>query len=130
MESLNETRDRINSTYYPAYFNTETGQTTVLEDYEGYGGCGVTDEGFAFMAAVGGMGGSGPVVNLENGATVAYASLEEYVQERFGINVPSGGQFKYMAADGSVLLASTVIAAPWGADIATWYVAKRGQESE
>ena len=130
VESLNETRDRINSTYYPAYFNTETGQTTVLEDYEGYGGCGVTDEGFAFMAAVGGMGGSGPVVNLENGATVAYASLEEYVQERFGINVPSGGQFKYMAADGSVLLASTVIAAPWGADIATWYVAKRGQESE
>ena len=114
VESLNETRDRINSTYYPAYFNTETGQTTVLEDYEGYGGCGVTDEGFAFMAAVGGMGGSGPVVNLENGATVAYASLEEYVQERFGINVPSGGQFKYMAADGSVLLASTVIAAPWG----------------
>ena len=79
---------------------------------------------------IGGMGGSGPVVNLENGATVAYASLEEYVQERFGINVPSGGQFKYMAADGSVLLASTVIAAPWGADIATWYVAKRGQESE
>ena len=130
VESLNETRDRINSTYYPAYFNTETGQTTVLEDYEGYGGCGVTDEGLAFMAAVGGMGGSGPVVNLENGATVAYASLEEYVQERFGINVPSGGQFKYMAADGSVLLASTVIAAPWGADIATWYVAKRGQESE
>ena len=130
VESLNETRDRINSTYYPAYFNTETGQTTVLEDYEGYGGCGVIDEGLAFMAAVGGMGGSGPVVNLENGATVAYASLEEYVQERFGINVPSGGQFKYMAADGSVLLASTVIAAPWGADIATWYVAKRGQESE
>ena len=85
-----------------------------MEDYEGYGGCGVTDEGLAFMAAVGGMGGSGPVVNLENGATVAYASLEEYVQERFGINVPSGGQFKYMAADGSVLLASTVIAARGG----------------
>ena len=55
VESLNETRDRINSTYYPAYFNTETGQTTVLEDYEGYGGCGVTDEGLAFMAAVGGI---------------------------------------------------------------------------
>ena len=45
VESLNETRDRINSTYYPAYFNTETGQTTVLEDYEGYGGCGVTTRG-------------------------------------------------------------------------------------
>ena len=92
VESLNETRDRINSTYYPAYFNTETGQTTVLEDYEGYGGCGVTDEGFAFMAAVGSMGGSGPVVNLENGATVAWRVAQKSTcRERFGINVPRAG---------------------------------------
>lgn len=129
-ETLDSSLSEVQSSYYPAYFNTETGTTVVLEEYPGYGGCGVTDEGIAFMASQGGYGGSGPVINLDNGGTVAYATLAEYIQARYGILVPDGGQLKYLSADGKALLGLSIIAAPYGPDTCCWYVAEKENAGE
>lgn len=120
-EEVAENNIDVNNTYCPAFYNTQTQKTVVLEDYKGYGGAGVTDDGIGFLSSTSGFGGGGPVVDIVNG-TKLYDSFSAYVQDKFGIIVPEGGSLAYMCYGGKTLMGSKTIMRETGPDVYYWYV--------
>lgn len=128
-EALNAREDDIVSAYWPAFFNTETQETIVMEDYSGYGGCAVTDDGLGFTTGVGGFGSSGPVFDIVN-KTVVYDSFPAYIQDKFGIKLPSGARLDYLCADGSAILGNIMKASAQGPDVYYWYASANVENAE
>lgn len=121
-ETVADNQKDITNTYCPAFFNTETEKTILLEDYSGYGACGVTNDGIGFLSSTSGFGGGGPVVDILNGTKI-YDSFSDYMKDKFGIIVPNGVQLEYMCHDGNVLMGSKTIMRDTGPDVYYWYSA-------
>ena len=96
------TEDRSSGTFataaYPAFFNTETGKTTIFWDLQGTGTT-VTDDGIGFTTDGDVLCTSGQVVDVENG--VVLGSVQEWVRDVYGYEVPVS-YIDYIGPDGSI----------------------------
>jgi len=88
-EALEEgAESSVVETNYPAFFNTETGKTVIFEELVGGGGVAATSDGLGFTVDDTFGSSSGMVVDIENGVVLGDAL--EWIQENYGIIVPSG----------------------------------------
>ena len=102
----------------PAFYNTETEKTVVLEEYSGAKGVHVTDDGLGFIHVP--LDG-GRVYDLNAG--VAVGTVAEWVQSEYGIVIPSDIFIKSVSPDGKVVL-GTGTEQPSGVKgrIYPWYI--------
>jgi len=102
----------------PAFYNTETETTVVLEEYSGAKGVHVTDGGIAFIALP--MAG-GEVYDLNAG--VAIGTVAEWVYSEYGLIIPSDIFIKSVSPDGRVVLGTgTEQPAGMKGRIYPWYI--------
>lgn len=81
-----------------AFYNTETGKTTVFEELGESVGLHATDDGIG-IAGIGSMGiQSAKVVDIERG--IVLGDTADWVYENYGIYVPSAGFIKHISVDG------------------------------
>lgn len=118
-ESLTSDRNWYDTSYWPAFFNTETEQTVIFDELPGYGSTAVTDDGIGFVSPLGGMGGC-KVVDVNTGV-VLYNSLQDYVADKYGIVIPYGAM-EYICADGRSFKGVSVTTGIGGAENVYWYV--------
>lgn len=72
----------------PAFFNTETGTTTLFEEFPGAGGFACRDNGLAVIIPSMSIGHLSTLVNIETKETLG--SYQDYILENFGIILPAG----------------------------------------
>lgn len=108
----------VSASVCPAFYNTETEKTVVLEEFDGAKGVHVTDEGIAFIALP--MAG-GMVYDLDAGVTLG--TVAEWVYAEYGLIIPSDIFIKYVSPDGRVVL-GTGVEQPAGSKgrIYPWYI--------
>lgn len=103
-------------TYHPAFYNTETKETTVFDEMGGVGST-VTDEGIGVVAEP--ATGGGYVVDVNAKATIS--GCGEWVKKNFGISgVP--GYIRYFCTGGKTIYGMQPIAGGAGTDYGTYYV--------
>lgn len=115
----------ISRRYYPGFYNTETNESTIFDDMEGWGGLSVTDEGIGTITN-GGSNGSpattGYVVDVNN--KVKLGTCQEWIAEKFGTNV-TAGYIRYICGGGETIWGIRMVAGgPGGASFPNWYVTK------
>ena len=104
----------------PAFYNTETETTTVVEDYGEATGMHVTDDGIAFIG-IGSLGiSSGAVYDLNTGTDLG--STQEWVYDNYGIIIPAG-YINYISADGRFVLGTKAESSVGGVNFINWYIA-------
>lgn len=81
-QEFNPTTGQPEEMSCPAFYNTETGKTTLFEEFSGAGGYACRDNGLAVV-----LPGS-RLVNIETHEV--YGSHQDYVLEHFGIILPAG----------------------------------------
>lgn len=102
----------------PAFYNTNTETTTILEEYPEGNGKFVTDEGLAFIHIP--MGG-GIVYDLNEGATIG--TVEDWVHSEYGIIIPQGLFVTYVSPDRQVVLGTgTEMMVTGRGRIFPWYI--------
>ena len=102
----------------PAFYNTETETTTVVEDYGEATGMHVTDDGIAFIG-IGTMAiTASKVYDLNTGTDLG--NMENWVSENYGIIIP-GGVIEYVSADGRYIFGTAMNA--FGNGFVDWYIA-------
>ncbi len=105
---------------YPAFFNTETGKTTVVKDFgEGFGGH-VTDDGLGIILPGTFLPTSGIVYDIEN--QVSLGSVAEWILDNYGMVIPMC-YITYMTPDKSCLLGTVVEYSEVGPRTVSWYMA-------
>ena len=102
----------------PAFYNTETETTTVVEDYGEATGMHVTDDGIAFIGIGTMFITGGKVYDLNTGTDLG--NMADWVAENYGIIIP-GGVIEYISADGRYIFGTSVNALGSGFD--DWYIA-------
>ena len=102
----------------PAFYNTETETTTVVEDYGEATGMHVTDDGIAFIGIGTMFITEGKVYDLNTGTDLG--NMADWVAENYGIIIP-GGVIEYISADGRYIFGTSVNALGSGFD--NWYIA-------
>ncbi len=102
----------------PAFYNTETETTTVVEDYGEATGMHVTDDGIAFIGIGTMFITEGKVYDLNTGTDLG--NMADWVAENYGIIIP-GGVIEYISADGRYIFGTSVNALGSGFD--DWYIA-------
>ena len=102
----------------PAFYNTETETTTVVEDYGEATGMHVTDDGIAFIGIGTMFITEVKVYDLNTGTDLG--NMEDWVAENYGIIIP-GGVIEYISADGRYIFGTSVNALGNGFD--DWYIA-------
>lgn len=106
------------SSQCPAFYNTETEKTTILEEYAGSKGKFVTDDGIAFIHVP--LGG-GIVHDLNAGVTLG--TVEEWVRSEYGIIIPPDIFITYVSPDGKVVLGTgTEMLVTGQGRIYPWYI--------
>lgn len=120
-ETLAENRQAVVYEQYPAFYNTETETSIILEDYPTSTGCHVTDDGIAFIG-IGNLGiSTGRVYNLNTG--VDLGTTVEWALEKYGIHI-GDGYVNYMSADGEILFGTCLrTGGVGGLNFPSWYVA-------
>ena len=118
-ETLSENGD-ITMVKYPAFFNTETGRTTVVKDF-GADMCGihVTDEGVGVIIPDM-YANSGYMYDIENGVNLGTCS--EWVFDHYGL-IMSKGFISYVTPDGSCVFGGAILSTALGPQGVSWYVA-------
>ena len=102
----------------PAFYNTETETTTVVEDYGEATGMHVTDDGIAFIGIGTMFITEGKVYDLNTGTDLG--NMADWVAENYGIIIP-GGVIEYISADGRYIFGTSVNAL--GSGFNDWYIA-------
>lgn len=101
IETLSEDRTQILNTKYAAFYNTETGKTTIIKDYGESTGLRATDDGIGFVG-IGSFGVASSVVyDLNN--KVPIGTLQEWISENYGIDVPTTGTVTFINEDKTVI---------------------------
>lgn len=113
-------RKSIVEEYHAAFYNTETEQVYIIDDYGDSMGRGVTDDGLGFVNLGHEMCSRGVVVDIESGMELGTAA--EWVKEKYGIVIPEG-YLMYASADGKITFGITVVGTAMGAEDCCWYVA-------
>ena len=110
----------IARTQYPAFFNTETGKTTIVTDFgEGYASH-ATDDGLGIILLGTFLPSSGIVYDIEH--QVSLGSVEEWVSDNYGIVIPTG-YITYITPDRSRLMGNVLESTAVGTRVVSWYVA-------
>lgn len=104
----------------PAFYNTETEKTTIVDDYGESTGVHVTDDGIAFIG-LGTMGVSDGVVHDLNTDT-PLGSTSEWILENYGISTPAG-YIQYLAPDKRSMIGSYAMSTGMGVSFCSWYIA-------
>lgn len=73
---------------YPAFYNTETGKTTVFTELAGAGGYACRDNGLAVIIPSMSIGHASKLVNIET--QEVYGDYQEYILEKYGLMLPTG----------------------------------------
>ncbi|HIW96862.1 MAG TPA: BACON domain-containing protein [Candidatus Tidjanibacter gallistercoris] len=121
-EAFNESDNSVLQSNYPAFFNTETGTTTVFDEYGGYVALHVTNDG---------MGVIGPqslgvyncvMVDLESKTVMG--PMSQWIQDNYGILVETG-VLLYVTPDNEKLFGYNLSNTNGGQSFTTtyWYVA-------
>ena len=104
----------------PAFYNTETETTTVVEDYGEATGMHVTDDGIAFIG-IGTLGiSSGKVYDLNTGTDLG--DTQDWVYDKYGIIIPAG-YINYISPDGRFVLGTKAESSAGGVNFINWYIA-------
>ena len=104
----------------PAFYNTETETTTVVEDYGEATGMHVTDDGIAFIG-IGTLGiSSGKVYDLNTGTDLG--DTQDWVYDKYGIIIPAG-YINYISPDGRFVLGTKAESSAMGVSFINWYIA-------
>jgi len=104
----------------PAFYNTETETTVIVEDYGESTGVHATDDGIAFIG-VGSLGiSSGKVYDLNTGTDLG--STQDWVYDNYGIIIPAG-YINYVSADGRFVLGTKAESSAGGVNFINWYIA-------
>ena len=115
-----EDKREIKTTERPAFYNTETETTTIIEDYGEAVGMYATDEGIAFI----GLGSvnitSGRVYDLNTHTDLG--TIQEWVYANYNIIMPEG-YIKYISPDYQYVFGTSFDMGPFGARYITWYIA-------
>ena len=115
-ETLNEEGTGIVKEQWPAFYNTETGTTTILEEVPGGAGYCVTDDGIAFVS-------SNVTAGVYDLNTETYlGTIPEWVHNNYGIPIPANGWIEYISPDGRLHGKYVVEDALRGAIALMWYV--------
>ena len=104
----------------PAFYNTETETTTVVEDYGEATGMHVTDDGIAFIGIGTMFITEGKVYDLNTGTDLG--NMADWVAENYGIIIP-GGVIEYISADGRFVLGTKAESSAGGVNFINWYIA-------
>ena len=104
----------------PAFYNTETETTTVVEDYGEATGMHVTDDGIAFIGIGTMFITEGKVYDLNTGTDLG--NMADWVAENYGIIIP-GGVIEYISADGRFVLGTKAESSVGGVNFINWYIA-------
>ncbi len=111
----------LNITQTPAFFNTETETTVIVDEYSDSTGMYVTDDGIAFIG-IGTLGVSSSVVYDLNTRTTL-GSMAEWVYDTYELIIPGSGFISYVSPDGKHILGSMPMASAGGVTFVSWYVA-------
>ncbi len=100
-ETLSEDRKQMQQMKTAAFYNTETGETTIVEDYGESTGMRATDDGIAFIG-IGTFGvGTSVVYNLNTKSPMG--TLQEWISDNYGIDVPATGTVTFINEDKTVI---------------------------
>ena len=105
---------------YPAFFNTETGTTTIVKDFGEGSAAHVTDDGLVIILVGTFLPSSGIVYDIEH--QVSLGSVEEWVSDNYGIVIPTG-YITYITPDRSRLMGNVLESTAVGTRVVSWYVA-------
>ena len=120
-EALGDDKKSVVRSYRAAFYNTETGKTTVFEELGESAGIHVTDDGIGFVG-LGRLGiMSGKVVDIENGLDLG--STAEWIYDNYGIIAPEMGYVKHMSTDKRVFLAVIPVIGAGGMTFKSYFVA-------
>ena len=107
-------------TYAAAFYNTESGTTTIVEDYGETTGVHVTDDGIAFIG-IGTLGVSaGKVYDLNTHTDLG--DTQDWVYDNYGIII-SAGYINHISADGRYVLGTSAQSSAGGTSFINWYIA-------
>lgn len=117
---LHASAKQVVEKYRTAFYNTETEETCVIEDYGDLIGKGVTGDGKGLVGS-GRTCADGIVIDIESG--MERGQTKDWIMEQFGIVVPVGW-IDCVAPGGKALMGVSVVAvgAP-GVEECTWYAA-------
>lgn len=119
-EKLASDGKSIVATYFAAFYNTETDETTIFRDLSNTSGMAVADDGIGFIGTpVNGVTG-GIVVDIENETVLG--TSQEWALKEYGIHLPDG-YISYMCAGGEVFMGMSVFLGGPMPDNSYWYVA-------
>ncbi len=119
-EEVAENRQSLIYTQHAAFYNTETETTTIIKDYGESTGMRATDDGIAFIG-LGTLGiSSGVVYDLNSGTHLG--TIEEWVYNNYGINVPTG-VINFVNADKDVIFGTYAAASAMGVSFQNYYIA-------
>ncbi len=119
-ETLAENNYDVTQSQYAAFYDTETGKTTVIEDYGESTGLRATDDGIAFIGAGSILLTSGYVYDLNTGSDLG--SMTDWIYNNYGIHTPSG-VINFINADGSVLFGTYPLTSGAGTQFQNYYIA-------
>lgn len=105
---------------YPAFFNTETGKTTIVKDFGAGSAAHVTDDGLGIILQGTFLPSSGIVYDIENQASLG--SVQEWVLDTYHMIIPMG-YINYMTPDKSRFIGTVVESSALGERTVSWYMA-------
>lgn len=118
-ETLKPDGVEVASAYCPAFYNTVTGKTTILNQYSGCSSNGVTDEGIGFINDGRELVTTGRVVDLKSGAELG--TTDSWISDKYGIVVPNS-IIEYASPDGKCVLGMKGMAAAGDFYYVYWYI--------
>ena len=119
-ETPSANRQYVEYTYAAAFYNTESGTTTIVEDYGETTGVHVTDDGIAFIG-IGTLGVSaGKVYDLNTHTDLG--DTQDWVYDNYGIII-SAGYINHISADGRYVLGTSAQSSAGGTSFINWYIA-------
>ena len=105
----------------PAFYNTETETTVIVNDYGSGSGTHVTDDGIAFIG-LGSLGVTACMVyDLNTGTDLG--SMVDWVYDTYGIIIPGSGFISYVTPDVKSVIGSFPMASAGGVTYVSWYIA-------
>ena len=119
-EEPNEGGMSFSITQTPAFYNTETETTIIVDEYSDSTGMYVTDDGIAFIG-IGTLGVSSAVVYDLNTRT-SLGSMADWVYDTYGIIIPESGFISYVSPDGKHVHGSMPMASAGGVTYVSWYI--------
>ena len=105
---------------YPAFFNTETGTTTIVKDFGEGSAAHVTDDGLGIILVGTFLPSSGIVYDIEN--QVSLGSVQEWVLDNYHMVIPMC-YITYMTPDKSSMIGSVIEYSELGPRVVSWYMA-------